>query len=131
MNKFTLLLLVLLIPAAANGVEPGPTPLLTRLHVVAFHGDGEAIEELVEAGADVNARTRAGRTPLHRAVFKKQIETVRVLLAAGANVEAGEKSGVKPIDLADDQMITQLLEDASHRKQDSIFSGTSTHKVAF
>lgn len=102
MNKFILLLLVLLIPAAANGVEPGPTPLLTRLHVVAFHGDVEAIEELVEAGADVEARTRAGRTPIslagHPMITQLLEDTSPVIIPLWKTKldRIGQHQGLKP-----------------------------------
>jgi len=48
---------------------------------------------LIQAGADVNARSANGRTPLSFAVEENEPEIVSLLLAAGADVNAKNKSG--------------------------------------
>jgi uncharacterized protein len=59
------------------------------------------VEELVEHGADMHAKTKANFTPLLFAVREGRIDTVRALLKAGADVnetwQAGRAAGVAGI----------------------------------
>ncbi len=58
------------------------------LHRAALEGSGKAVKALLEAGADLNARTRLGGTPLHLAAMKGNSEVVKLLLNAGADPNA-------------------------------------------
>ena len=60
----------------------------TALHFVAWKGNLEAVKELVEHGADVNAYYRAngGLTPLLCAAESGSLETVKYLEEHGANI---------------------------------------------
>jgi ankyrin repeat protein len=58
----------------------------TVLHTVCSWGDLTAVEILVSAGADVNARGDQGATPLFNAVIGESSKVVSCLLAAGADV---------------------------------------------
>ncbi len=60
------------------------------LHHAAHVGDAIAIRKLIRNGADLEARDRAGRTPLHVAVFASKEEAVRILTEAGADLDALE-----------------------------------------
>ena len=54
----------------------------------------EVVRKLVEAGADVNAKTAAiGWTPLHLAASRNETGIVEMLLAAGARVNAHSRLG--------------------------------------
>ena len=70
----------------------------------------------LDAGADINARTDTGETPLHRAVSSnKNLEVLTVLLDAGADVNARTDSGVTPLHVAASdsktpEVITVLLD---------------------
>lgn len=63
-------------------------------------GDVAAVQRLLAAGADVNAASETGRTPLYRAALSGRTEVVRVLLAAGADVNAATTSGRTPLHIA-------------------------------
>jgi ankyrin repeat protein len=52
----------------------------------AFHGDLRQVEELVRAGADINAEGDHWN-PLHAAIENSQPDAVRLLLRLGADVE--------------------------------------------
>jgi ankyrin repeat protein len=56
-----------------------------RLHEAATAGDVAAIERLLAAGAAIDARDEAGRTPVMAATHARQAEAVRALFAAGAD----------------------------------------------
>jgi ankyrin repeat protein len=73
-------------------------------------GNIEAVKQHLDAGADVNAKTRTGRTPLHNGDTKRIVE---LLIAKGANVNAlilsGSHQGKTPLDTADNKEIANLL----------------------
>lgn len=84
------------------------------LHAAASKGDVGRIQKLVKAGADLEARDRAGRTPLHVAVFKSHDKAFGVLVAAGADVNALENSAYDAITIAavadDLEMMNRAIE---------------------
>lgn len=57
----------------------------TPLHLAAMNPDAGAMEALLAAGADVNARDGEGSTPLHMAAYASRTAHVRRLLEAGAD----------------------------------------------
>jgi len=67
------------------------------LHLAAEAGDTEACKALIAAGADVNAQTHNGSTPLH---WAKNAEVCEVLIAYGADVNAQTHNGNTPLHLA-------------------------------
>jgi len=59
----------------------------TPLHVAARHGQLEAVNELIERGADVNAREEGDNTyPMHWAAAAGHLDVVRRLTDAGGDV---------------------------------------------
>ena len=77
----------------ARGGEYGETPL----HWAAAGGIPEIVAALLDAGADLEARTRDGWTPLHLAAEHGTPETVATLLDAGADLEARTGDGKTPL----------------------------------
>ncbi len=63
---------------------------LTALMVA---GTAEVAEALLAAGAEVNAASAEGVTPLMRAAGSGRVDVVRVLVAAGADVDARSNDG--------------------------------------
>ena len=55
---------------------------------------------LLAHGADANAKSDDGWTPLSMAADGGQMEAARVLLAHGADVNAGTQAGLTPLKLA-------------------------------
>lgn len=56
------------------------------LHIAVRSGCLDCVKALVEAGADVNAKTKDGKTPLHLAKFKGQREVADYLVSHGVVV---------------------------------------------
>jgi ankyrin repeat protein len=84
------------------------------LHLASYHGDMEAIEALVEGGADVNATGEMGSTPLHNAIEARHAPRVKFLLERGARTDIRNEFGRTAIDVADlhwDADVIALLED--------------------
>ncbi|KAI3372219.1 hypothetical protein L3Q82_022655, partial [Scortum barcoo] len=57
----------------------------TALHEASAVGDEAVVEELLKAGADINARSSDGVTPLHDAVCSGHYQVVKLLLQYGSN----------------------------------------------
>ena len=76
-------------------------PLLgvTPLSWAALHGHTDAVDLLLELGADVNVRNQDGATALHLAAFLGRAKTVDLLLNRGADVSARGKDEDIPLDL--------------------------------
>ena len=70
------------------------------LHDAAMYGDTETVLELIEAGADVNARGKEGWTLLHIEAAVGFTEMVLYLVSAGAYVNARDKHDWTPLHLA-------------------------------
>ncbi|CAH0051773.1 unnamed protein product [Clonostachys solani] len=65
----------------------------TPAHLAAFYGHLEVVRVLVEAGADLAARARAGVTPLHCASMQGHSEIAELLLTAGSDASWADDEG--------------------------------------
>jgi ankyrin repeat protein len=82
---------------------------LGLLHLAVSRGDIAAIEALAKAGADPNAETEDGETPLHVAASKGDATAIEILLKAGANSKAKNEDGQAPADLLEDPDLKELF----------------------
>ena len=84
-------------------VTPDPNKL-TALHLCGHHGKLEAVQFLVDHGADVNCLDAAGYTPLISAAGNGHYRIVAALLAKGADltprVALGAQKGANAWDVA-------------------------------
>jgi len=107
------------------------------LHLAAVVGDRGRVRELLEGGADKDARTNNGCTPLHLAAEDGRMESVRELLACGSDIEAKEQDGRRPLHLAVSgnrfECVRELLAGGSDAEaEDGIRSGhTALYLAAF
>ena len=60
----------------------------------------EVAKALIEAGVDVNAKDRWGRTALHCAAVYNHLQIGRMLIDAGADVRAKDEDKETPLDCA-------------------------------
>jgi ankyrin repeat protein len=61
----------------------------------------EALNMLLAAGANPNAKAPDGSTPLHQAVDEQQVAIIRALVAGGAKLDAVNKDNLTPLLLAE------------------------------
>ncbi len=81
-------------------------PGFTRIGPPQFREPGnrdplEALNLLLAAGADANAKAADGSTPLHQAVQEEQVPIIRALAAAGGKLDAVNKDNLTPLLLAE------------------------------
>jgi ankyrin repeat protein len=106
-------------PAAAKvliacGADPrmaskpaGFTPLHSAVADDAGAATTDLVRMLLDAGADANARSASGGTPLHTAAFTGNIPVIEMLLAAGAKPEEADDKGRTPLDVARERKHTE------------------------
>jgi len=66
------------------------------MHIAARSSNAPAIEVLIQAGGDKEARDIYGQTSLHLAAMAGGVSSVELLIRAGAEKEAKSKSGMTP-----------------------------------
>ena len=81
-----------------------------RKSIVEAYSKFNALTLLIDAGAYVNAKDNALRTPLHIAVVEGDYSEVEALIDAGADTAATDKNGRTPADYAAAQGYDDLAE---------------------
>ena len=95
--------------ASIKGGQGAPIaggPGFTRIGPPVFREPGdrdplEALQLLLAAGADPNAKAADGSTPLHQAVQESHVGMIRALAAAGGKLDAVNKDNLTPLLLAE------------------------------
>jgi ankyrin repeat protein len=85
---------------------------------VADEPSPEVVTALLDAGADLGARTPKGNTALHLAAYRGFVRTASLLLARGADPAARNDDGQTPAELAarnGKEPVVKLLEGAAGR----------------
>lgn len=83
--------------------DQGFAPLHSAVATDAGAATAEIVRLLLEAGADPNAKSHEGGTPLHSAAFTGDLEIAELLLAYGADPNATDPKGLTPLDVARDR----------------------------
>ena len=73
-------------------------------------GHIEAVKQHLASGADVNAKTKSGLTPLHHAAFYGHMEIAELLIEKSADVKAKDMNGKTPLDEAIKRKHTETVD---------------------
>jgi ankyrin repeat protein len=74
---------------------------MTALHWAALHGDGESVQVLISAGANLKAVTRLGSySPLYMAAKTGSAPVIDILLKAGADAKSRSNTGITALHMA-------------------------------
>ncbi|MDR0737309.1 MAG: ankyrin repeat domain-containing protein [Zoogloeaceae bacterium] len=65
----------------------------SALHYAAFSGRADLVAELLERGADIDARSPGGATPLMMAIYSGKPDVARLLIERGANSKVRNDRG--------------------------------------
>lgn len=131
--RFFITMLIVLSGAEVEAQTPPSATQIAAydgLHRAAHEGNAAEINALAAAGADVNARDAAGRTPAHVAAFASNDGALRALAVAGADMNALE-SGVYDVvtiaAVANDPDMVSLALQLGNRADliTSIYDGTA------
>ncbi|XP_055539766.1 uncharacterized protein LOC129726745 [Wyeomyia smithii] len=87
----------ILIGAGAKHVNYKDEFCQTALHVCVQRDEYDIAQELIRAGADVNAKNRSGTTPLHLAVSKRNVRFVQLLLDSRCQLDSLDYHGETPL----------------------------------
>ena len=77
-----------------------PTHYAESLATCCINADWETVRLLLQAGADTNATTEAGDSPLHRCAAAGAVEGLRFLIRNGGDIHKPNAARLFPIDLA-------------------------------
>jgi truncated hemoglobin YjbI len=81
----------------------------TALHMAARRGHVPVAAALLDCGADIEARDRAGDTPLRRAVNCGKADVAELLLSRGADLHSVGSRGLTPLRASRGAAMQQLL----------------------
>lgn len=83
--------------ASPRGYHPGDR---SYLHLAILHSQPRLVKNMLAAHVNVNARDRAGQTPLHYAAKMGKCDMVGMLVNAGGSVDAIDNFGKSPLHIA-------------------------------
>lgn len=121
-----LILIASLLPLVLNGIDSPP------LHLAVRNGQIDSAAELINSGAEIEAKDDQGNTALHNAVRRRNASLVTLLLKSGANASAINELGETPLHVAyGKEIITLLLEHGANLNAQDNHGKTPLYNAAY
>ena len=89
-----------LVRILGDGADANEPNVIAPLQIAAFNGHVDALQILIDQGADIEAESTMIGTALHAAAHKGYAEAIAVLLDAGANPNSRNKDQFTPLMIA-------------------------------
>ena len=99
------------------------------IHFACMKGHTTVARRLLAKGANVNAKTRKGVTPLMMAAQQGVLPLVEVLLKKKADPLIRSKKGESALDVAKNTSVYDLVKEASEKAKEDIRKGGATEKT--
>ncbi len=111
-------------PANKWGIKGVKTPL----HMAAFNQPLEKIKQMLDLGANPNAKDEYGQTPLHYAAHYNRMDVVKLMLEYGGNPDVEDSYGWRPLNMVvekpeNEEMLEFLEEITTERAPRNILDG--------
>ena len=90
--------------------------LTEQLILAAEAGDTPAVQRLLEAGADIDARDAQGRTAVMAATHGNRVDAVRALIEAGADIDIRDDRHGQPLPVRRRRRPARHLEAGDRRR---------------
>jgi ankyrin repeat protein len=111
-NIITRLLLIFSALLTASMLDAGQHQKNKELAVAIDKKIYEQIEQLLDAGADVNKQSSSGLSLLHKAVMESDEKLVALLINKGAELEINDERDRTPLHMTRDAAVARILIDA-------------------
>lgn len=106
---------------------------VTPLHLAAKLGNQEIIQSLLDAGADVNATDKEGKSVLVYSVLAKKVETAKFLISNGADASIRDDENRTALDYANALGLPYFIADVSidNAGETDAYGNTYLHQSCF
>ena len=101
--------LAMVLSLSHPAVGHAETSLNDQLLAASLSGDTATVQQLLDKGANIEARDMFNFTPLSKAVAAGKTGTVKLLLAKGANIDAKNNKGETALMLAEGKGHTEIV----------------------
>ncbi|MCK5919186.1 MAG: ankyrin repeat domain-containing protein [Cocleimonas sp.] len=128
-----LLLVVFLLLSLSAVATAADNALNGKLQQAASKGDVKTINALLKQGADINTKSRFGKTPTMQAAEAGKSEAIMLLLSRGADVNARTRSGSSALTYAAEnghEEITAMLVEMGANVHDRTRTGWDAMMIA-
>jgi ankyrin repeat protein len=108
---------------------------ISNIHLATYLGDAAKVTSFLDEGADVNAKTQAGMTPVHFAVRNGHRDIAELLIENGADCHLADKNGLTPLHTSAGQghidIVTLLIDKGADVDANAkTWAGTPLHRAA-